>query len=373
MKILINTANLKIGGGLQVTDSVVRELPRFKQHQFVVILSPKLNKLAIDMGDAKNIVFYEMESYPNNLLKGRKMRKVLKEIEKHEKPRVVFSVFGPTYWTPIAPHLMGYAIPHYVYKDSPFFKTIGIKTAISLYLIELVHTYFIKRNAQFFVTETVDVKNRLASSFSFSPENIFTVSNYHHQIFNDFEIKEKYEYLRNSKDKIILTISAYYPHKNLNVIKGIINSLKGKKAGFKFVLTISQESFDKNFKGYEEYIHNIGPVPIEDCPTLYSYAHAMLLPTLLECFSASYVEAMKMKVPILTSNLSFAKDICQDAALYFDPVDPNDILEKIEALFSNKELYHQLLESGVKRLSNFNNYQERAEKYIEICENIATR
>ena len=55
----------------------------------------------------------------------------------------------------------------------------------------------------------------------------------------------------------------------------------------------------------------------------------MFLPTFLECFSASYAEAMLMKKPIITSNLGFAQNVCKDAAVYFDPCNPEDIIDKI--------------------------------------------
>ena len=62
---------------------------------------------------------------------------------------------------------------------------------------------------------------------------------------------------------------------------------------------------------------------------------------------------MKMQKPILTSDLSFAKDICQDSALYFDPLNPKDIAEKIIRLSADKELQNQLIGNGLERLKQF--------------------
>ena len=57
---------------------------------------------------------------------------------------------------------------------------------------------------------------------------------------------------------------------------------------------------------YDERIEYLGKININQCPHLYVQSDAVFLPTLLECFSASYAEAMLMKKPIITSDLGFA-------------------------------------------------------------------
>jgi len=65
-------------------------------------------------------------------------------------------------------------------------------------------------------------------------------------------------------------------------------------------------------------------------PSLYAQSDALLMPTLLESFSGTYVEAMFHKIVILTSKLDFAEDVCGESAFYFDPTSPEDILASIE-------------------------------------------
>ena len=61
---------------------------------------------------------------------------------------------------------------------------------------------------------------------------------------------------------------------------------------------------------------------------------AIIFPSLLECFSATPLEAMAMEKPFFASDREFIRDVCSDYALYFDPEDPisaanviNDYLE----------------------------------------------
>jgi len=96
----------------------------------------------------------------------------------------------------------------------------------------------------------------------------------------------------------------------------------------------------------------------------------MFMPTLLECFSATYPEAMKMGIPIVTSDLPFARSICGDAAVYFDPMSPQSIGEAIYSLANNNSLYKEYIARGWKQLLTFESAKTRAQKYIEILEKL---
>ena len=80
---------------------------------------------------------------------------------------------------------------------------------------------------------------------------------------------------------------------------------------------------------------------------------------------------MKMDKPILTSDLSFARDICKEAALYIDPLDKHDISNKMIDLAGNEFLRDKLIYEGRKRLVFFPDAKERAQMYLEICKRIS--
>lgn len=96
----------------------------------------------------------------------------------------------------------------------------------------------------------------------------------------------------------------------------------------------------------------------------------MFHPSLLECFSAAYPEAMKMNVPILASDLSFARGICGDAACYFDPTSPESAGEAIYRLGEDEELRKRLITAGKEKLKQFDTAESRADKYLEILNSL---
>jgi glycosyltransferase involved in cell wall biosynthesis len=103
-----------------------------------------------------------------------------------------------------------------------------------------------------------------------------------------------------------------------------------------------------------------------DVPSLYRQVDALLLPTLLESFSGTYVEAMFHGKPIFTSNYEFATDVCQGAALYFDPLDVLDIFQCIRLATDNPNLIVQKIVAGKDRLRSMLNWNQAFDAYMAI-------
>lgn len=367
MNILINCSNLKIGGGLQVAHSFINQLKHKKDHRFYVVVSSilmkQLNLSEFEKCDHIHFIEYSVKPSILKAVTGRDTR--LSAIEMEKKIDRVFTVFGPSYWRPRSKHICGFAKSQYIYVDSPFFEKMTLKEAVKLNIKKLFHIRSFNRSADAYITELWDVSHNLKSLLP--GKEIHTVTNTYNQIF-DKEPIESNKHLPTFDGVTLLTISAQYPHKNLEIIPDVIKSLKKKYPNFKFrfVLTLLSDAMIINDPMIGESIEFIGKVDIEECPTLYKAADFMFLPTLLECFSASYPEAMKMNTPILTSDLPFARSICGEAAEYFDPMDPEDIADKIYSLASNPERQKELRTKGKEQLRKFDTAESRARKYIEI-------
>ena len=371
MKILINTASSFKGGGIQTSKSFIEECINFSEDEFYVVLSENLSKVINIDNFPTNFNFYIAPFRPaTKVFSFRSHNYFLKEIEEKFDPDIVFSVGGPTYWRPKSIHLMGFTIPHYIYPESPYFKQISLKGKLWWKAMKIYARYVFKRDADALVAQTDDVNNRVKSFLGKSKvHTVYNTINAHYLKYDTFNNKlaEK-----RSDEFRLLTLSSWYPHKNLSIIPSVANILK--KEGFeniKFVVTLPENDFKK--LGINAKIHtviNVGPVKIEEAASLYKECDAMFLPTLLECFSASYVEAMKMEKPIITSDMGFAHTICEKAAIYIDPMDPNSIALKIIELYKSNDLQKSLIDYGIKRLNVFGTPTQRAKRYLEICEEL---
>ena len=374
MNLIVNTSNLYVGGGLQVAISFVNELLLLEdENSYHVFLSQAASSQIKQNEFPKNFHFYLIEKSPSSLKHRKAVIKQLDELENTIQPDVVLSVFGPTFWTPKAVHIMGFALPWLINPDSASFGQLPFIKRIKKRLEIRYKSYFVKNNADYYITETEDTKLRLSKYHNIVEEKIFVVSNTYNSYFDVPVTSSVSLPIREVSEFRFITISHNYPHKNLKIIRDVIPYLKEQKIQYKFVLTIDKDSYGALFSDLKDYIITLEPINTDLCSSAYDQCDALFLPTLLECFTASYPEAMKMRKPILTSNLSFAQDICQDSALYFDPLDPKDIADKIIQLAEDKQLQHKLIEKGTKRLEHFETAKSRAEKYLNICEKIITK
>jgi glycosyltransferase involved in cell wall biosynthesis len=187
----------------------------------------------------------------------------------------------------------------------------------------------------------------------------------------------------------LLCLSAFYKHKNLGVIPHVARNLQQLLPGreFEFVLTLPPEqppwkslSSRAARLGVQNRLVTLGPVPVSEGPALYRSCHISFLPTVLEMFSATYPEAMAMGMPILTSNLDFARDVCRDAALYFSPRDPEESAERVAQLACDPKLWNELVARGKARLSELPSAEEQYQmdlqcfrEVLELPSNAANR
>lgn len=374
MKLVINTSTLSGTGVTQVAVSFINECIQHPSNEYHVLLSPTVAFQINQDSFPSNFLFYIIKSHPLYGIKGFFIRRKLKRKIITIGADCVFSVFGPSCWTPTTPHLQGYANPYHVYPESPQFQVMSLKERFYIFLHKMFYKYFLKRNGKYFVCETEDVSNRLASYLNIPRCNVFTVSNTYSSIYNNAIIDDIKMLPPKAENEFrFLSLCSFQKHKNIEILNEVIPILKtNAKRKIRFVLTVDAKLFEELISpSVKDSIINLGRVNIVDCPYLYNECDAIFLPTLLECFSANYPEAMVMKKPILTSNLSFATTVCDDAALYFDPINANDIVSKILEITNDDFLYQNLINNGIKRLSSFDSSITRAEKYLKICERIA--
>ena len=367
MRLLINTSSAAQGGSVQVAISFLRECCSFSEHSYGVIVGPGLAGLLKVDEFPVNFKFYFVNERPSQRLFAAVRGHIFSHIEKDFSPDCVFTTSGPSYWKSGCPHLIGYNLPHYVYRDSPYFKIISRFERIAWWARGMVIRYFYRRDANALVVQTDDVNERARKYLGI--EDVLTVSNTCGAQY--FKTTPHVDFLpeRVEGEVRLLCLSAYYDHKNLGIINSIISELK--KIGIysvRFVLTMRDDELENNFNTKSRsMIYNVGRLSPLNAPHLYEEVDCMFLPTLLECFSASYAEAMAMKVPILTSDLSFARTVCGDAALYFDPLDPVCIAKKIGALIRSKAMRQELISAGQVRVTQFNSAQQRALAYLAKC------
>jgi glycosyltransferase involved in cell wall biosynthesis len=367
VKILIDASNLKVGGAIQVCVSLIEQLitDKYKNFSFYYIVSDAVYKQAkcfLKAGSYEIITTDIKTVLPFNAKKLR-IKKIAKQSD------FVFTVFGPTFWGNVGDkHLIGFANPWIVTPDTIAYHKLSRLNQYSVKFKVLILKHLLWNKHSHYVTETAAIKKRFMDLYNCGPERISVVPNCLNYVFHNLIVKDLSDKFNLSKIDCFkfVTITHNYPHKNLSVIPYVYKILQQMGVNCKFVVTIDATEYQNLNDDFKESTHNLGPVSIADCPSIYKNCDALFLPTLIECFTASYLEAMKMHIPICTSDLDFARTICQDAAYYFDPVDCNNIALTLSDVVRNKKRNETMADRGDKILSQFPDHIERVEKFMKL-------
>lgn len=260
--------------------------------------------------------------------------------------------------------------PYAAYPESPAWRMGSWRDRI----IRHVKLWLFRRNlhhVNVLVAQSEFMASRISKIYGIDNiavvPNAVSLENLHGGVDRDFKLGSGFK---------LLCLSAYYSHKNLEVLLPVARKIKQAGMDVKIVTTLesSQHSHAAAFlksvteEQLEDVICNIGAVPMINVPSLFKQSNALILPTLLESFSGTYVEAMFHGRPILTSNLGFAEAVCGDAAIYFNPTDPEDIFCAIMRIKESAATYQALVKAGEQRLALMQDWPTATASLIGLCE-----
>lgn len=359
---LINCSNLKKGGGLQVAKSICEQLNQYKNHHFIVVLSTYINDEHITICENVEVFKYNIPQNLKSVLLGRDA--FLDGLVDEKKVDAVLTVFGPSLWRPRVPHLCGFARAQLLKEVNP-----SVHPTIKEWLVYKIWTWGFRKSSKVFYTENPYISEMLPRLIKGA--KVYTVSNYYNQVFDHTEQWKKSIKLPSFNGTTMLTVSSAGSHKNLDIMVPVAEYLEREHPNFsfRFVLTCKETPFPLPEKLRNHFVF-VGNVDVTECPSLYEQADIMFMPTLMECFTATYPEAMRMEVPIITTDLEFARGLCGEAACYYSALDAKAAAETIYKVATDKEYANKLIAAGKKQLKKYDNYEQRVEKLIKILEEI---
>jgi glycosyltransferase involved in cell wall biosynthesis len=156
-------------------------------------------------------------------------------------------------------------------------------------------------------------------------------------------------------------LAKYMPHKNIEVLLELFTCFPEQLKNIRCIITVQKEQNKKakllleKIKKYklDNHIVNVGLLKQEELAGYFCHCDALFFPTLLESFSGTYLEAMHFGLPILTSDLDFAHYVCGDAAIYFNPWNPQAIVDAIGRVQNSENVRQELIQKGKQRFLMF--------------------
>lgn len=98
---------------------------------------------------------------------------------------------------------------------------------------------------------------------------------------------------------------------------------------------------------------------------LYTFAEALVYPSLYEGFGLPPLEAMSLSCPVISSNISSMPEVLDAAAEYFNPYSVDSLTESIEKTLFNESYKQELIAKGKMQSAKFN-WKNCAEETLNL-------
>ena len=366
-RVLIDASNLHIGGGIQVAASFIDELHLLRdaaatpwlEHVDVEVSSLVWDSLRDDTRRGLPMTVVDVRPYrPGNWRPTRRS---------HD---VSFAVFGPEWRLPRARRrVVGYADVRSLYPSHP---AEGLsRRRRTWWAARGVAARRVMRGVDVIVVETPALADRLVHKRVVPRDRIDVVSNSFSGVFDRPDQWQPVPVPEPEPGTLTLAyVARGYPHKNLGFLPALAAAAARRGTRVRFLLTLSDDEWVGASPELRACSTNLGPVPIQAVPAIYTAADAAIFPSLLEGFSAMPLESMRMGRVVFASQRDFVSSICRDAPVYIDPEDPVGAADRVVEVLGEEEMVRLHVKRGHEVIAELPTAADRAARYVEIIDSL---
>jgi glycosyltransferase involved in cell wall biosynthesis len=197
-------------------------------------------------------------------------------------------------------------------------------------------------------------RSDLLASYSIDPRRVVTI---HSGIAPAPTAREPRQPL---PDRYILFVSTIEPRKNLPLLLGAFEALKGRGAYDGALVIVGKVGWKADEvmarmrkSRWTGEIHHLDYLDAAELATVYQRAEMFVFPSIYEGFGFPLLEAMRHGVPTIAARTSSLPEVGGDATIYFDPGSEAELATAIDRVAGDPALRSALARKGRQRVELF--------------------
>lgn len=380
VKILINVVNARnIGGGFQVVYNFIVKTIEYQRDdvEWYYAVSEKLDSVLPDSFHVLTQDRYRVfPNQPDFFKTYRQVKRQLRAWENEMKPDVVFSPLSPGYFFFKTKEVMRFANAWSTNATPESWETLPTKQKIRTKIYNIMQRSLLRR-AKYIVTQTEVVRGGLLRVTHLPQDHVVVVPNVLPAFFLSVS-PEQYPAEDGWVD--IAAVGGQMPHKNLDIIPRVLRILRDQyhKDNVRFHTTLPVDSYvwrkieeEVESLGQHGKVINHGALSLTRLADLYKHCQYCFLPSVLETFSASTLEAMYFGLFTVASDMSFNREVLKDASVYFQPMNPTSAAEQFATLIDDAEKQLHLKEMMTERISHYLDFRKYFNDTVDFLIKVA--
>ncbi|MBU1131398.1 glycosyltransferase family 4 protein [Patescibacteria group bacterium] len=165
----------------------------------------------------------------------------------------------------------------------------------------------------------------------------------------------------------LLYVGAAYPHKNLERLVRVFKKLN-QNCEYQLIFVGDLDSFYQRIQKLAGDCPDIiftGYVAESELAGLYQQSILYVFPSLYEGFGLPPIEAQAHQAPVVSSNRSSLPEVLKDSAVYFNPENEEEMLEKIKSVLTDENFRRQFINRGLENIKRFS-WEKMASETINL-------
>lgn len=378
MRILINTVSTKkhSGGAYQIAFNFISKTLEHDEVEWIYAVSSDLDEILPKEAKSKEY-YYVFPTQPDFRHSYKKVKQELCELEQRLNPDVVYSITAPSYFTFKTTEVMRFTMPWVTHPNRYSWAVLSWKKRLKMKLY-CWNQRRMMRKARYFVTQSETTRQGILRITGAQPENVRVVKNVLPSIFKTLD-NASFPADENWID--VASVANDSKHKNLDIIPSVLDELKQLGINnVRFHVTLPQDCTCWNdikkglaSSGLEDRVITHGRLSQHDLADMYRHCQICFLPTLLEVFSASILEAMYFHLPTVATDFDFNKEVMSDACLYYEPMNAKAAAMQIKRYIEDVSLRNEMKQKMAKQLTAFSDYDKHFNDILDFLKEVGNK